>query len=437
MVRTAGWRQWVVLLALSLAACSGSGSSGDSGVTDGEDGADVDPCTAALPQWQQIWSSQQEHSGLEGRTPEINVMDIWGAGPDDIYAVGFAGHILHYDGSSWTEMESGTEENLEGVWGYVLHDEQGVETHREIFAVGQEGTILRYDGTAWQPQRVINDPDAANPNPQPVTDNFHDVWGVPAAGADPQQQPTVIAVGGEGLIVRWEEALGEFREMRYREDYTYPCDGGSGGTCTRTSYLRFTPERLGGVFGTARDFFVAVGNNGTILEYDGNSWSRYSLPPELHDKHLNGVWGRGAFEIFAVGLEGLILRRNSGGNWERLDGLALAAGGYVDIDKIYLRGLWGFYQSKCGPVPDGGSDPQDTSWAVFVGWDSKLYLFHDRLVCPFGDLPVERLENVWGTAPRNEDERTLPDGGIVCDPVEVFISGVNGTILRLSNPQGQ
>ena len=50
---------------------------------------------------------------------------------------------------------------------------------------------------------------------------------------------------------------------------------------------------------------------------------------------------------------------------------------------------------------------------------------------------MERLENVWGTAPRNEDERTLPDGGIVCDPVEVFISGVNGTILRLSNPQGQ
>jgi hypothetical protein len=421
----------LVLLAALAAGCSGS-SSGDAGQGDAGDGADVDPCTAARSEWQRVWTVNQVSTGLEGRTPEINVMDVWGSAPDDIYAVGFAGNILHYDGSSWQKMESGTTENLEGVWGFVLKDDQGKVTRREVFAVGQNGIILRYDGTAWQPQRVINDPDPAHPDPQPVSGNFHDVWGIPAPGPQPTQHPVVIAVGGEGLIVRWDGVRGEFLEMRRREEFQYPCDGG---TCTRISYQRYSPERLGGVFGTSADFFVAVGNNGTILEYDGSRWNRRVILD--FNTHLNGVWGRGSFEIFAVGLEGTILRRNSGGNWEFLKDLAQAAGGYLELEPVYLRGLWAFYQSKCGPVPDGGTEPQDTSWAIFAGWDNHLYMFHDRLICPFGKLPVDRWESIWGQPPRSEADRTLPDGGIVCDPVEAWISGVNGLVVRLVNPKGQ
>lgn len=419
-------------LSLTVYACSGSSAAGDAGDGDGGDGADLDPCTAARPAWERIWSLRQENSGLEGRTPQINIMDIWGAAADDIYAVGFAGNILHYDGRGWQKMESGSTEDLEGVWGYVLRDEQGAETRRDIFAVGHNGTILRYDGTAWQPARVINDPDPAHPDPQVVTGNFHDVWGIPAPGPNPNQHPTVIAVGSEGLIVRWESLRGEFLEMRKREEFTYPCDAG---TCTRISYLRYSPERLGGVFGSSASFFVAVGNNGTILEYDGSTWTRRVILD--FTAHLNGVWGRGGSEIFAVGLEGTILRRSGSGSWDFLRDLAQQSGGYLELGPVYLRGLWAFYQSKCGPLPDGGTERQDTSWAIFVGWDSRLYLFHDRIVCPFGELSVDRLESVWGTAPRSETERTLPDGGIVCDPVEAFLSGVNGTIVRLSNPQGQ
>lgn len=426
-------RKWPLLLfSLLLASCTGGTSSNDAGLADADDGGDVDPCIAAVPEWQSIWKIKTEVSGLEGLTPDINVMDIWGSAPDDIYAVGFAGNIIHFDGSSWTTMESGTTENLEGVWGYVLKDDQDVVTRTDVFAVGQEGTILRYDGTSWQPQRVINDPDPANPDPQVVTDNFHDVWGVPAPGPDPDQQPTVIAVGGEGLIARWEALDAEFKEMRQRVDFDYPCDAG---TCTRTSYQRFSPERLGGVFGTAQDFFVTVGNNGTILEYDGTAWTRYTI--NNFTTHLNGVWGRGAWEIFAVGLDGTILRRNNSGQWENLQDLAEAQGGFVNVNKIYLRNTWGFYQAKCGPVPDGGTDPQDTSWAIFVGWDDKVYFFHDRLICPFGELPVTRVEGVWGTEPRSEADRTDSDGGIVCDPIDILVTGVNGSIIRFSDSEGR
>jgi hypothetical protein len=51
---------------------------------------------------------------------------------------------------------------------------------------------------------------------------------------------------------------------------------------------------------------------------------------------------------------------------------------------------------------------------------------------------ARRLQGHDVAAPaRGGIERTLDGGTVVCDPVEVFISGVNGTIVRLSNPNGQ
>lgn len=43
--------------------------------------------------------------------------DVWASGPDDIWAVGDRGTILHYDGNRWTPEEVPTVENLEVVWG--------------------------------------------------------------------------------------------------------------------------------------------------------------------------------------------------------------------------------------------------------------------------------------------------------------------------------
>jgi hypothetical protein len=45
--------------------------------------------------------------------------------------------ILHFDGASWTEMDSGTIASLHSVWGSSPND---------VFAVGHWGTTLHYDG---------------------------------------------------------------------------------------------------------------------------------------------------------------------------------------------------------------------------------------------------------------------------------------------------
>ena len=65
---------------------------------------------------------------------------MWGSSGSNVFAVGTGGTILHYDGSSWSAMSSGTTRSLYGVWGSSGND---------VFAVGNGGTILHYDGSSW------------------------------------------------------------------------------------------------------------------------------------------------------------------------------------------------------------------------------------------------------------------------------------------------
>jgi len=50
-------------------------------------------------------------------------------------AVGKLGTILHYNGSSWSAMTSGTDKSLMGIWVFGAND---------VFVVGDGGTILYY-----------------------------------------------------------------------------------------------------------------------------------------------------------------------------------------------------------------------------------------------------------------------------------------------------
>lgn len=72
---------------------------------------------------------------------------MWGTSPSDVYAVGFRGTILHYDGTGWSSMVSGTPWELWDVWGTSATD---------VYAVGYLGTILHYDGTVWSDLAIYN-----------------------------------------------------------------------------------------------------------------------------------------------------------------------------------------------------------------------------------------------------------------------------------------
>lgn len=96
-----------------------------------------------------------------------------------MYAVGSSGIILHFDGSTWSEMESPTTENILRLWGNSAND---------IYAVGDNGIILHFDGNSWEAIQT------------PTSDDLFGVYGIAT------EEPTVMenniyAVGAGGTIL--------------------------------------------------------------------------------------------------------------------------------------------------------------------------------------------------------------------------------------------
>ncbi len=79
-----------------------------------------------------------------------DLVAIWGTGPNDVWAVGSqsgggyqvdpTGVIVHWNGTTWSNVAIGTTSALSGIWGSGSND---------VWAVGQKGTILHWNGSSW------------------------------------------------------------------------------------------------------------------------------------------------------------------------------------------------------------------------------------------------------------------------------------------------
>jgi hypothetical protein len=77
------------------------------------------------------WDGQSSHaplvfSRLTLPNPNPTVEKLWGDSPSNVYGVGNAGTILHYNGSSWRKIESGTSLDIYDIYG----------DGEEVFAAG-------------------------------------------------------------------------------------------------------------------------------------------------------------------------------------------------------------------------------------------------------------------------------------------------------------
>ena len=73
-------------------------------------------------------------------------------------------------------------------------------------------------------------------------------------------------------------------------------------------------EKLNGVWGylspDSTHKFYAVGENGTIIHFDGTTWTTTGSPTS---EDLYGIWGSSGTDIFAVGDNATIVHYN--GSW--------------------------------------------------------------------------------------------------------------------------
>jgi hypothetical protein len=187
----------------------------------------------------------------------------WGTSSSDIYSVGDGGTILHFDGTAWTKMVSGTTKNLYSIWG---------TSDQNIWAAGWDinhatSEILHYDGTSWQENILAV-------NGEGYKWGLGEVWACDSAGH------AITFVSGSQLFRKTDASMWrEDDSDRIGNRYT---DGGYIGV---------------GVRGNSSNDLIAAGNSGFIAHWNGHSWHDY---PDFFDASSQ-----------AIGLSGLSMKDNT------------------------------------------------------------------------------------------------------------------------------
>lgn len=158
---------------------------------------------------------------------------VFGFGPNDVYAVGVGGGFAHYDGQAWSEHDSGTTQDLWGIWG---------KTPTDMWIVGGtvgegEPVLLHYDGTTLTPEAVpANDLGATA---------LFKIWGI---------GERVLAVGANGLII--ERTNGAWQQV-------------IAGAAANEDFVS--------LWGTSESNIVVVGGrtNAQIAHFDGTAWNAF------------------------------------------------------------------------------------------------------------------------------------------------------------------
>src|SRR5438445_422536 len=87
--------------------------------------------------WSQTSIRTRNLSAVWGSAGAVGCL---GSASTAVWAVGEGGAILHWDGTAWSSVSSGTTSDVFAVWGSASTD---------VWTVGYGGTILHWDGTAW------------------------------------------------------------------------------------------------------------------------------------------------------------------------------------------------------------------------------------------------------------------------------------------------
>ena len=304
----------------------------------------------------------------------MNLTSVWGSGPNDVWAVGTAGTILHYDGTKWERadleaQDAGTDFTLQAVWldrpddVWIADGARIRHTNGWNGPTGTEWQIYSYaataptisgirgkDGMIWMSRRratgataggaVVRVGDWVDGGPSsttlygPTTAQYtfsavavgraDEAWAVgisPSSTAIPRPPTRVLRVVQvppvtDGGAPTWR--VDEVSTFTTKQLYgvwasdTQVWIVGEGGLIRRASTVD-TPELeivdaptqldLRGVFGFANDDIWAVGEQGTIVHWDGESWTSVATPlDDMPDRPLlMSVWGSSPNDVWFSG----------------------------------------------------------------------------------------------------------------------------------------
>ncbi len=334
-----------VLFVCALGCSNDSQTSADGAVDEADGGTPVSSAPVCTQdRW--CWEKPLPHG--------VDLHGVWGTSATDLYAVGDAGVIQHFDGKKWEAVFLGDgRAQFRAVWGSSSSD---------VFAVGgdlidAQPAIWRFDGSQWRKVEGLPEGRALN-----------GIWG--------SSESNVFAVGDGDFVIRFD-----------------------GSQWTKMD-VPSVPVQLTDIWGENEHNVFVVGSKGgninspsvepVIWRYDGSHWNEMTLP-ELEGVYLHAIWGRDSNNVYAAGhsvggsLRSVVLRYD-GSSWNRIP----APGGYGVAD------IWGSGSSTVKAVVRRDFRPE-VRWTVseFDGetWSEMPV---DRTVfmyAAFG-MPTPRL---WGS----------------------------------------
>jgi len=228
------------------------------------------------------------------------------------WAVGNAGTIEHFDGSSWSLIPSGTSSDLFGV----SFGPPGAPNSDSGFAVGGSGgtaVALFRNPVSWQLITTgLSGPDAKKLGSVSEVDSS-DAWAVDSVSGAFWHWSGVVGLGGG-----WNEissASGGLNSifMTSASDGWAVGAGGiiyhyAGGAWTSYTTVGMT---LNSVFMVNQNEGWAVGNSGTIFHYSSGTWTG-SFSPSPTNQNLEAVFMISQTEGWAVGASGTVLHYLNG-----------------------------------------------------------------------------------------------------------------------------
>lgn len=217
---------------------------------------------------------------------------LWAVAQNDVWAVGDAGTIFHYDGSKWATSPSGTNESLSGVW---------AASAQEVIAVGTKGVALKWDGKKWSQETSGTQQKLVG-----IWGSGPTAWAVGDAGTIRKRTSGTWSAQTSGVATNLSGVWGRSGTEVYAVGDAGAILKSDGSTWT--AMTSGTAENLYGIWGDATSA-VAVGSNGTVLGLSGTAWSaQVSGTTET----LASVFSPTAGQSWAVGANGALLRGNAG-----------------------------------------------------------------------------------------------------------------------------
>jgi len=262
------------------------------------------------------------------------------------WAVGNAGTIQLFDGSSWSLVSSGTTSDLFGVsFGPPSNPNPNAG-----FAVGGSGgvaTALYWGGVSWFPITTgLSGADAQKLSSVSAT-SATDAWAVDSVSGAFWHWSGSAGLGGGWINVGMASAGLNSVFMTSPTDGWAVGDGGivyrfSGGSWTLFTTLAQT---LNSVFMVSENEGWAVGVGGSIYHYSSGGWIG-PISPTTTNQNLNAVFMISSSEGWAVGAAGTVVHY-SNGSWTLLQNLS---GTTQDLNGVSFAGTSGWAVGNVGTL---------------------------------------------------------------------------------------